>query len=227
MKEDGLKQPESAVNNSKEIESDCYASAEEVVAAFEDAYKNINGFHKRLLFFALGKIRQYFHANTFRNLDADDVVQTVIKKILTLRRKWYRNKIPDFVKFVRLSILSHIRNEWKRKDEAETVELLDEGGTLSAESVKEIIKEYAGKDIDENYFMKDIEILIRECSRALEDDVFSSFVFDEICEELNSNIEIAARLQISVCEVENAKKRIRRKLEKLKSIQNLREPKKS
>lgn len=195
-----------------------------MVAAFEDAYKNIKGFHKRLLNYTFGKIRLYFHSNTFRNNDADDVVQTVIKSILSQRRKWYKNKIPDFPKFVRLSILSHIRNERKRKDRLEEIDIWDEKGNIKVDNIAAILKEYAREDLADGYFKKDIEKIYEECSRALENDIYASFVFDELCEGVRSNIEIAGRLKIEVSEVEKAKKRIRRKLEKLKSIRDIRKP---
>ncbi len=208
MKEDGLKQPENTDKYSNEIENNCYASKEEVIAAFEDAYKNIEHFHKRLLNFTLGKIRDYFHANTFRNTDADDVVQTVIKSMLCLRRKWYKNKIPDFPQFVRFSILSYIRNERKRKDRTKPVALFDEDGNPTAANIYEVLREFAREDLADKDFKKDIEKIYDECSRVLEDDVYASFVFDELCEGLRSNIKIAEKLQIDVCEVEKAKKRI-------------------
>ena len=225
MKEDGLNQFDVTDKYSNDEEINYYASKEEVAAAFEDAYKNIKGFHKRLLNYTLGKIRLYFHSNTFRNNDANDVVQTVIKSILSQRRKWYKDKMPDFSKFVRLSILSHIRNERKRKDKLEEIDILDEEGNSNVDNIAEILKAYAREDLADRYFKKDIEKIYEECSRVLEDDIYASFVFDELCEGVGSNIEIAERLKIEVSEVENAKKRIRRKLEKLKSIRDIRKPK--
>ncbi len=192
-----------------------YASREEVAEAFEDAYKNIKHLHKRLLYFALGKIRLYFNANTFRNTDAEDVVQIVSASILSLRRKWYRDKIPDFHKFVRLTILSYIRNERKRKDKFETGELFDDDNNLTADNINEIIKEYAREDAEQKYFREDVEILIQRCIDELDDDVFAVFVLEERCNGLESNIEIAEKLGIEVREVENARKRIKNKFGKL------------
>ncbi len=222
MKEDGFNQTNNSDKNSNEKEYNCYASKEEVAAAFEDCYKNVENFHKRLLNFTLGKIRHYFHSNTFRNNDAEDVVQTVIKSILSQKRKWYKNKIPDFHKFVRFSILSYIRNEWKRKDRLEETCIYDEEGNLSAESIIEILKEYAREDLADDSLKKDVELIIEECECELEDDVYASFVFDELNKGLRSNIKIAEKLKIEVSEVEKAKKRIKRKLGKLKSIKDLR-----
>ena len=225
MKKDGCTQPENIDQGSKKTENKCYASKEEVAAEFENAYKNVKNFHKRFLFFALKHIRRCFHSNSFRNIDAEDVVQIVIKSILTLRRKWYKNQITDFQKFFRLSILSYIRNEWKRENIVETVEMFDEEGDLSQENIKEIIREYACEEAASKCFNKGIEDIITECSSKLADDVYASFVFEEICEGLRSNIEIAAKLKIKVCDVEKAKKRIRRKLKELKSIKDMRDPK--
>ena len=98
-----------------------HASAEEVINEFENAYKNIPNFHKRLVYFTLKTIRTYFNQNNIRGRDSEDVVQIVIEKIISLKRKWYRDTIPEFPKFIRLSIISYIKNEKKRK-ETEPVE---------------------------------------------------------------------------------------------------------
>ena len=152
MKEDVFNQRQYENEKSSNEEKLDYASKEEVAEAFENAHKNIANFQKRLLFFTLSKIRFYFNSNTFRNKDAEDVVQIVSTSILCLRRKWYKDKIPDFHKFVRFTILSYIRNERKRKDNFENVELFDDDNNLTAANINEIIKEYAREDIATEIF---------------------------------------------------------------------------
>lgn len=215
MKEDGFQQNENLDDENPKDELNVYASKEEAAEALEDAFKNIKNFNKRLHNYTLGKIRYYFNANSFRGNDAKDVVQTVIKRILTLRRKWYKNKIPDFHKFVRFAILSYIRNERKKKDRLIEVELYDEEDNLTSETINEIIKEFAREDVTEKYFRDDLEILIQKCMDELKDDVYAAFVLEERLNREKSNIKIAANLGIEVCEVENARKRIRNKFQGL------------
>ena len=186
-----------------------------MLTALEDAYTNTTGFHERLLHFALGKIRLYFDAPSFHSPTAEDVVQDVLTSIIELRRKWHRDTFPDFHKFVRLAILSHIRNENKKKRNLETTELLDQDGNLGQESIRMILREYVRQDAAETDYRENMEVLFQQCRDELKDDVYATFVLEEICNGLTSNIKIAETLGVGVRDVENAKKRIKNKLRKL------------
>ena len=71
------------------------------------------------------------------------------------------------------------------------------------------------QDFDENIFSSDLGTLIAKLKHLLKEDVYASFVLDEILDGAESNIEIASTLKIPVKDVENAKKRIRNKSNKL------------
>jgi RNA polymerase sigma factor (sigma-70 family) len=192
-----------------------HATKEEVAEALENAYRNISNFHKRLLFFALSKIRYYFHTNSFQNYTAADVVQETLVKIIGLKKKWYPAHIPDFHKFVRFAILSFIRNERKKKEKIKTVDLYDENGSFAEENIKDLLKEYAREDFVEKLFRDDLETVFEKCLNELEHDVYAHFVLEERLESVRSNIAIADKLGIEVSEVEKARKRIRTKFQRL------------
>jgi len=215
LEEDILKQKKTRNTGTSTKKKKRYASKEEVLAALEDAYTNTTGFHERILHFALNKIRLYFHDSTFRSVTAEDVVQDVLTSIIEQRRKWYRDTFPDFHKFVRMAILSHIRNETKKKGNLETTELLDQNGNLGQEGIQMILREYAGQDVAETDFRQDMEVIFRQCRDQLKDDVYATFVLEEICNGLTSNIKIAETLGVEVHDVENAKKRIKNRLRRL------------
>ena len=60
-----------------------------------------------------------------------------------------------------------------------------------------------------------LKYLIQKCIEELGDDVYAVFVLEARCDGLDSNIGIAEKLGISVREVENARKRIKNKFQKL------------
>jgi DNA-directed RNA polymerase specialized sigma24 family protein len=194
-----------------------YAPAEEIIEALEDSYKNIENFHKRLLYFTLKYIRFYFNTNCLREKSADDVVQTVIEKLITLKRKWYRKKIPNFHKFLRFAILSYIRNESRRevKEAVDlSVEVCDEEGNLSEEQLSELTSDILCKDINGKKSALDFENLLNKCEAEFEKNDTTFFVFELRLDGLRSNIEIAERLKVAgfevdVRDVENSLKKIK------------------
>jgi DNA-directed RNA polymerase specialized sigma24 family protein len=189
-----------------------FASKDEIIAALEYSYDTIPQFHERLLYFALSKIRFYFGEDTFNGFTAEDAVQNVLESILAMRRKWYTKKIPDFHKFIRLALLSSLRNEKNKKERGEEVPLFDEEGEFGKETLREILKEFGRQDLTEHYLQENFEQLILKCMDELKDDVYASFVFEQRIEGCRSNIEIAKTLGIEVRDVECALKRIKNTL---------------
>ena len=196
-----------------------FASKGEVIEALENAYKNIPGFHKRLIYFTLKHIRLYFHSDSFRGIAADDVVNTVIEKTINLKRKWYRDKITDFSQFLRFSILSYIRNERKRKEANEPIdnsdELYDWEGVFREERFIDLVRETLRQDFAEENFALNFEMLLDKCYSAFEKDENTFFVFDARLDGEKSNVKIADDLKIEVKDVENALKRIKYQINKL------------
>lgn len=187
-----------------------YAPVGEVIEEIESAYATIKNFHKRLLYFTLKIIRIYFYKNTAEGETAEDVLQTVIDKILREKRKWYRNKIPDFVKFLRLTILSYLRNKCKKKKKDAldfTDDLFDQEGNYREEIL-------LLKDIDGKKCSLEFERLVDECFERYENDELTFFVFDLRMRGERSNIKIAEILNgqgfnVEVRDVENALKKIK------------------
>ena len=163
----------------------------------------------RLVYYALKNIRLYFSSDSMNSLNAQDVVQIVIEKIITGARKWNKSLIPDIKALLFLTIKSFIRNERRR---IKNVRLLkfDE-----LDSITSFCNQLDTQDFDENIFSSDLGTLIAKLKHLLKEDVYASFVLDEILDGAESNIEIASSLKIPVKDVENAKKRIRNKSNKL------------
>jgi len=196
----------------KALPEDAIATREEVVEAVETAYKLIPNFHKRLLFFTLKWVRVYFHSGMIRELTVEDVVQTALTKILSLDRKWKKNRFPELPDFIRSVIISFIRNEQKRKDTIDFYDVYDEKPESRAKNFEDLVKQIFTEDIADSYFRESFEALYIKCEDRLKDDIYASFVFEERIHGIKSNSKIAENLQIEVKDVENALKRIRTKL---------------
>lgn len=188
------------------------ATGEEVIAALEAAYKQIPHFHQRLLFYTLKWVRIYFHSSMIRELTVEDVVQTVLTKILTVQRKWNKNYFPEIADFVRFAILSFIRNEQKRVEVVEFEDVYDESEESRKKNFEDVVKQIFSEDIADNFLRETFEECYLKCEDRLKDDVYASFVFEERVKGEKSNIKIAENLKIEIEEVENAIKRIKRKL---------------
>ena len=195
------------------LPEDAIATKEEVTEAIETAYRKIPNFHKRLLFFTLKWVQTYFHSDMIRDLTVEDVVQTVLTKILSLDRKWKKNRFPEIADFIRLAIISFIRNEQKRKEVIDFDDVYDESPASREKNFEDLVKQIFTEDIADSYLREPFEELFVKCEDLLKDDVYASFVFEERMNGIKSNIKIAENLQIEVKDVEKALQRIRRKLD--------------
>jgi DNA-directed RNA polymerase specialized sigma24 family protein len=173
------------------------------------------GLFYRLVYYALKNIRLYFASNSINGLTAQDVVHIVIEKIITGIRKWNRNLIPDIRILLFLSIKSFIRNEKRRKSNAPLLDIHELKSELNRSAFNIYCNELNRQDFHDRIFSADFEYVIQKLKSLLKNDIYASFVLDEILEGAESNIEIAENLNISVRDVENAKKRIRNKANKL------------
>ena len=169
----------------------------------------------RLVYYALKNIRLYFSSDSMNSLNAQDVVQIVIEKIITGARKWNKSLIPDIKALLFLSIKSFIRNERRRIKNVRLLKFDELDSESDHFSITSFCNQLDTQDFDENIFSSDLGTLIAKLKLLLKDDVYASFVLDEILDGAESNIEIASTLKIPVKDVENAKKRIRNKSNKL------------
>lgn len=193
----------------------CIASHNDVTS---ELYKVLSGekhFRYRLVYYALKNIRLYFSSDSMNSLSAQDVVQIVLEKVITGVRKWNKCLIPDIKALLFLSIKSFIRNEKRRIKYTVLFDLDSISSELNRTSLSEFCNQMNIQDFNDNIFSSDLRILISKLKYQLKEDIYASFVLDEILEGAESNIEIAASLNISVKDVENAKKRIRNKSNKL------------
>ena len=187
------------------------ASVEEVKYCIEYCSKNMPNFHKRMLYFTLGYIRSYFEADTIDELGADDVLQIMIEKMLQGKRKWDKSKIADFPNFLRLIIISFIRNEKKRADRLNKVPLWDDEDELIEESYPDYVKACIQNDLVNGLLQGDYDSLSKQLLLEFKDDTIAYFVLECKLEGGQSNLAIAGKLGLTVDDVINASKRIKYK----------------
>lgn len=192
----------------REIERNI-ASLDEVVKAIEQCYKSIPDFHKRILYFTLKNIRIYFHCDCIGNITAEDVVEIAFEKILKGKRKWNKEKFPQFIDFLRVVIFSFIRNEKKRNDRVKEIGYYDVDGEPIIEAYPEYIKVCLEQDFESQLIEDDFETLSSKFLENFKKDEVAYFVLEARLNGNDSNKEIAKKLGIKVREVESALKRIK------------------
>ena len=193
----------------------CIASYKDVSSELCKVLSHEKQFRYRLVYYALKNIRLYFSSDSMNSLSAQDVVQIVLEKIITGVRKWNKCLIPDIKALLFLSIKSFIRNEKRRIKNMVLLDFDSLSFELNRSSLSEFSDKMNFKDFNDNIFSSDFHIIISKLKYHLKEDIYASFVLDEILEGAESNIEIAVSLNIPVKDVENAKKRIRNKSNKL------------
>jgi len=188
------------------------ASKEEVIAEIEACFQREINLTRRLSFTALGFIRCYFFRDTIGNYTSDDVVNNVLEKIISCKRRWNKERFPYILDFIRISMLSYVRNERKRKAKLELVDLCNEEGELEEWKHHDYLTVCFNNDLNENLLdpLK-YQKLYDQLWFELRKDVYATFVLEKRIDGMKSNIEIARNLGIEIREVENALKRIKRK----------------
>lgn len=213
--ETGIEQSSDDSENDSDEPSE-FASKQDVINALDKAFSEDKELHIKLLYFTNSKIWYYFFSGTFRGKDANDVLQDVIEKIITGKRSWNKKKIPNIVEFILMVIVSHVRNEWKKKEICEEcVEDFDNVQQLKENNLAELTRETARQDVENELFSRQYEDICNECLANFEDDEIVYFVLELMLDGIKSNKEIAAELKISVNEVSNAKRRIKYRIKEL------------
>ncbi len=141
--------------------------------------------------------------------------RSVIEKLITGLRKWNKKHIPDIKSLMFAAIKSFIRNEIRRKKKTVLLDINKHTPELNEASLKPTLMIVTVSDYEDNIFCSDLEIIITKLKQNFKNDDYASIVLDEILEGAESNIEIAKTLNIPIKDVENAKKRIRNKANKL------------
>ncbi|MEW6654572.1 MAG: hypothetical protein AB1394_14060 [Bacteroidota bacterium] len=165
---------------------------------------------KKLAYYSLKHIRLYFYCDTIRTATANDVVNEVITKVITGKRKWDKKKFPKIDYFLRIAILSYIRNEAKRKD------ITSRSQTINDDKYDwEADPYYTRKCIEEDYknklFANETNLLIDRFIKEFEKDNLVVKILKLYLTGVESQIEIAQKLNVDIKEIYKALKRIRRK----------------
>jgi len=199
------------------IEED-FANFEEIAEATEKIIKNkkemncLNIYAKKWI---------YLRTNgnsTINAMTAADIVNESFTRVLEMGRKWNKKKCEKFFVFIQGVILSIIKNEADkiRRQKTEIIKLYPDESE-SANSLFDILQcQNSDKNFEESKIQEAKEL--REMVvNLLKDDEIAYFVFEEREKGFN-NTETANNLKLTVKEVENALKRIKRKLLNYKEI---------
>lgn len=220
------------------------ATLEETANALEAAFKSDKNLTTKLTKYAGRKIPLIMGSKNDGRLMPEDVLMEAVARILQGKRKWYKNKEPKIEKLIILVIVSLIRIEAdqiadvenplyseleagitdkkKNKQRRRIIPLnyRDKEGNESEDTIIDVELYQADKKKFEDEFdfeSYDKNELLEELESELEEDETAFFVLLEMLEGNKSNIDIAKKVGIEVKEVENARKRIKRKALKLKA----------
>lgn len=217
------------------------ASKEEVSNAIDTIFKEHKNLNAKLLSYIKHKIFALTGKKTINRIDPEDILFEAIKRILQGNRKWKKNHIPNVAHFILMVTSSLIKHQLKKiKNEVNPLysEIEDSRVITTKQKTKPRfipLSKYDDKgneedrtaaddkialEFDQSLFDYDkdgFEDMIGKIETALEEDndVDAYYVFIERLENNKSNIEIAAKLGITVRDVENALKRIKRRINQI------------
>ena len=199
-----------------------FASPGEVTEALEEAFRNDKNLYLKLKGRALKLVRFYFHSNIMYDQTPEDVVNKILSLVISGKRKWYRNKIPDIVPLVYLVLHSYIRNERKKKNPIiRSIDLYTKDGELIESDIADLQRAYLREDLSDSELSVELEKNITRLFQELEHDTVAYFVLEELLEIDHNELKkpeafIAHKLQLFEPEVINAIRRIRRRVSKIK-----------
>lgn len=226
---------------------DDIASIDETVEAISESFLKDKNLSTKLSTYAERKIKEIMGSKNNGKFTGEDYLQEAVARILSGDRKWKRKKNGSINELIIMVIVSLIRIEAaKIADEDNQLFSEHEAGIAQKYKKtnykkRRIIPLYytdkEGKEYDttiidvENYkqhgltktenefdFEKiDESEFIGKLETEFENDETAFFVFQEILDGNKSNIDISKKLGIEVRDVENARKRIKRKALNLKA----------
>jgi hypothetical protein len=168
-----------------------FADSETVLKELEKLFNLENErLTKLLTYHALKWIRYYTGKSSINKRESTEIVSDVIEKILSCKRKWYRDKVPEIKKLLYLAVISEIRNELKKLDYSD-IPLYD----IKEESNPDLIKlnEKSEKKKKKNPKVLSLNVVNRDGEeyknshadiQAAKDFTVSESIFDENCEEI-------------------------------------------
>ena len=172
-----------------------------IVTANTITYDGLLNYADKLLhLFLIGRIKIKY--------DAGDIVHSIIEKLYIGSRKWDYEKYPDFKRYFYLLIKSEISNLAKYEEKFAEI---DDGTEEGEDRVEEFLDFARNLSLEEILSGQDAKELKERCLKLLDGDDDAVLVFLESLEG-NGNAGIAESLGVELSLVENAKKRMKRRL---------------
>ena len=200
-----------------------FASSQETVKALDEALRQNPKLYYIFCGIALKWIRWYFFKDAIDDHNAVDVVNVVLIKIMNCDRKWDPVKVPNIANLVFMSIVSYIRNQWKKKNNnLISIDIYNEEGELNEANIIDLQRAYIRDDLEQQLFGDQLEDLLEKLFTKLKNDTEAYCVLDELLKNdygavKNPIPSIAFNLGMTVTNVKNALRRIKRKITKLNS----------
>lgn len=201
-----------------------YANNDEVLNEIERVFREDKMLMTKLIKKAEVLLSTLTNNNKINGLEAGDLVMESISAILSLDRKWYKERCPNIVVLIIGVITSKIKNIVNGKNfkyENKIIPLFqnDENDNYpNSVYDDELGKSFNKADFE---FENDGEEIINNILKLFEDDIEAYCLIDELIRTEDYNVKeqnqlLSKQLGISVRDVENAKKRIKYKLSVIK-----------
>jgi len=149
-----------------------------------------------------------FKAERLREL-SQKFVQELIEKVVSEERKWYPDTNKEFYDFLTSALESHINNFWK-KEKGNVTSPTDDDRMLEINSPPQ-------PGIDDNIAAKELKESVISELRELGADDEEELVFDCMAEGIMVPRDIQKELGISASETNTILRRLRRKLDKVRT----------
>jgi RNA polymerase sigma factor (sigma-70 family) len=188
------------------------AETSEFPGIFENILKNDKGIYERWLAYADLLLKTFLTGKLRNKYEAKDIIHTLFEKLCSGKRKWDKEKYPNFITFFFMLIKSHIHNLAKFEGKFFEVEEYNEEGeenenkntsttmeNINSTSLSSILSEANAKEL--------IELSLEKLNGNDDDGIIFLSAKDG-----SPNRDIAEYLGIDISLVENARKRIKRKL---------------
>lgn len=188
------------------------AEPEEIIKVFESIINNGDGTYEKWLVTADMWLNNFLTGKLKNKYQAKDIVHDLFIRLCDGKRKWDKDKYPDFVIYFFMLIKSRVWNLAKYEERlvnAAESYYEDENGENGNTGL--IIDNVNYLGLDQVLSEADEKELYQLCLEKLNDDEDGCIIFMEAAEG-KSNREIAEELGVDIRFVENAKKRVKRKL---------------